>query len=98
MPVQVYGNACDVAALNALADVHGLRIIYDAAHAFGSRLDGKSLLAYGDASTCSFHSTKLFHTVEGGCIVTPNPADYESWPFAGLRASWRQSMPKRAAD
>ena len=84
MPVQVYGNACDVAALNALADVHGLRIIYDAAHAFGSRLDGKSLLAYGDASTCSFHSTKLFHTVEGGCIVTPNPADYEK--LALLRA------------
>lgn len=84
MPVHVYGNACDVDALKALADTHGLKTIYDAAHAFGSNLDGKSLLAYGDAATCSFHSTKLFHTVEGGCIVTPNSADYEK--LALLRA------------
>lgn len=77
MPVQIYGNACDVEAINALAEKHGLKVIYDAAHAFGSKLDGKSLLAFGDASTCSFHSTKLFHTVEGGCIVTPKPSDYK---------------------
>lgn len=84
LPVHVYGNACDVEAIENIAARRGLKVIYDAAHAFGSKLDGKSLLAFGDASTCSFHSTKLFHTVEGGCIVTPNPADYEK--IALLRA------------
>lgn len=72
MPVHVFGNACDVAGFAELAQKHNLKIIYDAAHAFGSELNGKSLLAHGDASTCSFHATKLFHSVEGGCIVAPN--------------------------
>lgn len=77
MPVHVFGNACDVDSIAALAKEHGLKVIYDAAHAFGARLGGKSLLAYGDAATCSFHSTKLFHTVEGGCVATPKPEDKE---------------------
>lgn len=74
LPVHVYGNACDVGALDGLARERGIPVLYDAAHAFGSRLDGKSLFAYGDAATASFHATKLFHTVEGGCIVARDPA------------------------
>ncbi|MBD5539294.1 MAG: DegT/DnrJ/EryC1/StrS family aminotransferase [Desulfovibrio sp.] len=73
LPVHVYGNACDVAALGNLAAERGIPVLYDAAHAFGSRLDGKSLFAYGDAATASFHATKLFHTVEGGCVVAHAP-------------------------
>ena len=69
LPVHVYGNACDVDALGALARERGIPVLYDAAHAFGSRLDGRSLFAFGDAATASFHATKLFHTVEGGCVV-----------------------------
>ena len=74
LPVHVYGNACDVAALDGLAAERGIPVLYDAAHAFGSRLDGKSLFAFGDAATASFHATKLFHTVEGGCVVARDPA------------------------
>lgn len=75
MPVHVFGNACDVNSFEALARKYNLKIVYDAAHAFGSRLCGKSLLDYGDASACSFHATKIFHSVEGGCVVTPDPKD-----------------------
>lgn len=75
LPVHVYGNACDVAAMNDLAQKYGLRILYDAAHAFGCKLNGQSLFRWGDAATGSFHATKLFHTVEGGCVVTPNADD-----------------------
>lgn len=70
MAVHVYGYACDVNVLDDLATRHGLKIIYDAAHAFGSILDGRSLASYGDVSVLSFHATKLFHTVEGGAIIT----------------------------
>ena len=72
LPVHVYGNACDVTALADVAEGR-LAVLYDAAHAFGSRLDGKSLFAFGDAATASFHATKLFHTVEGGCVVAHDP-------------------------
>ncbi len=72
MPVHVYGNACDVQSFADISQKYGVPVVYDAAHAFGSRLNGKSLLSFGDAATCSFHATKLFHTVEGGCIVTSN--------------------------
>ena len=82
--VHVYGNACDVEALDAIADRHGLRVLYDAAHAFASRLHGESLFNRGDASVCSFHATKLFHTVEGGCIVTGSAEDQRK--LALLRA------------
>ena len=70
MPVHVFGYACDVDAIQKIADKYGLKVIYDGAHAFASKYKGKSLLSYGDITTCSFHATKLFHTVEGGaCIV-----------------------------
>lgn len=70
MPVHVFGHACDIDGIQAAADRHGLKVIYDAAHAFGARYNGKSLASYGDISTLSFHATKLFHTIEGGaCIV-----------------------------
>lgn len=77
LPVHVYGNACDVHALAALAAERHVALFYDAAHAFGSRLDGKSLFAFGDAATASFHATKLFHTVEGGCVFTADEATRE---------------------
>lgn len=69
LATHVYGNPCDVEAIESIAKKHNLKVIYDAAHAFGTLYKGKSLLDYGDVSTCSFHATKLFHTVEGGCIV-----------------------------
>ena len=68
--VHVYGNPCDVDAIQAIADRHGLKVIYDAAHAFGVRYRGKSLLAHGDFSTLSFHATKAFNTFEGGAVLT----------------------------
>lgn len=70
MAVHVFGYACDVEKIDKIAKKYNLKVIYDAAHAFGSKYKNKSLLSYGDISTCSFHATKLFHTVEGGaCIV-----------------------------
>lgn len=69
LATHVYGNACDVEAIERIAQKHDLTVIYDGAHAFGAVLKGKSLLSYGDFSTCSFHATKLFHTVEGGVII-----------------------------
>ena len=65
----VYGIPCDVDLIQKLADKYHLKVIYDGAHAFGCAYKGKSLLDFGDVSTCSFHATKLFHTVEGGCII-----------------------------
>ena len=68
LPVHVYGNLCHHEALSALAKKHGLKLIYDAAHAFGVWKDGVSAASLGDASMFSFHATKVFHTIEGGCI------------------------------
>ena len=70
LATHVYGNPCDVEAIEQLARKFNLRVIYDAAHAFGVSYKGKSLLHYGDISTISFHATKLFHTAEGGAIIT----------------------------
>lgn len=70
VPVHVFGNPCDVEAIQAIADKHKLKVIYDAAHAFGTTYKGKSVLSYGDVSTLSFHATKLFHTIEGGAVIT----------------------------
>lgn len=67
--VHVFGYPCDVNRIEAIAKKHGLKVIYDAAHAFGVQYKGKSLLDYGDISTCSFHATKIFHTIEGGAVV-----------------------------
>ena len=70
MAVHVFGLPCNVEEIESLARQYGLKVIYDGAHAFGARYKGRSLLDYGDISVCSFHATKLFHTVEGGCIIT----------------------------
>ena len=69
VPVHVYGNLCDVDAIQRIADKCGLRVIYDAAHAFGVRYKGRGAGSFGDASMFSFHATKVFHTIEGGCVT-----------------------------
>ena len=69
LPVHVYGKPCDTEAIQAIADKYGLKVIYDAAHAFGVEMDGESLLNAGDMSTLSFHATKVFNTIEGGAMV-----------------------------
>ena len=68
VPVHVYGNLCDVDALASIAERHGIKLIYDAAHAFGVRKDGVSSANFGDASMFSFHATKVFNTIEGGAV------------------------------
>lgn len=70
LATHVYGNPCDVEKIEAIAKKHQLKVIYDAAHAFGVEINGKSIFEYGDISTCSLHSTKLYHSVEGGLVVT----------------------------
>ena len=70
MPVHVYGKPCDIEAIQGIADKYGLKVIYDAAHAFGVECNGESILNAGDLSTLSFHATKVFNTVEGGAMVT----------------------------
>jgi dTDP-4-amino-4,6-dideoxygalactose transaminase len=74
LAVHVYGNPCDVDAIAEIAERHNLTVIYDAAHAFGVRYRGKSLLSHGDFATLSFHATKAFNTFEGGAIVSGNKA------------------------
>jgi dTDP-4-amino-4,6-dideoxygalactose transaminase len=69
MPVHVYGNPCKVVDIQKIADTYGLKVIYDAAHAFGVKMNGNSVLNYGDLSVVSFHATKVFNTIEGGAIV-----------------------------
>jgi dTDP-4-amino-4,6-dideoxygalactose transaminase len=70
LPVHVYGTPCNVAALQKVAETHGLKLVYDAAHAFGVRLGDSSILNFGDLAIISFHATKVFNTAEGGAIVT----------------------------
>jgi len=72
LPVHVYGTPCDVHAIQEIAGRHGLKIIYDAAHAFGVRLNNQSILTFGDLSALSFHATKVFSTCEGGAIISHN--------------------------
>lgn len=69
MPVHVYGNPCNVEEIQKIADKHGLKVIYDAAHAFGVRKNGNSVLNFGDLSILSFHATKVYSTIEGGAII-----------------------------
>ena len=69
MPVHVYGTPCDIQRIQAIADKYGLKVIYDAAHAFGVQVDGKTILTAGDISTLSFHATKTYNTVEGGALI-----------------------------
>ena len=89
MPVHVYGKPCDTKRIREIADRHGLKVIYDAAHAFGVEVDGESILKAGDMSTLSFHATKVFNTVEGGAMVmhdaeTKKQIDFlKNFGFAG---------------
>ena len=89
MPVHVYGKPCDTEAIQSIADKYGLKVIYDAAHAFGVEVDGQSVLNAGDMSTLSFHATKVFNTIEGGAMVMHDEAtkkriDYlKNFGFAG---------------
>ena len=69
----VYGNPCDVLAIEKIAEEYNLKVIYDGAHAFGVQVNGKSIFEYGDISTCSLHATKLYHSIEGGLVFTKNP-------------------------
>ncbi|MBM6713045.1 DegT/DnrJ/EryC1/StrS family aminotransferase [Phocaeicola coprocola] len=73
MPVHVFGNACDIDAIDAIAKKHNLKVIYDAAHAVGVKYHGKCIFEYGDISTTSFHATKMLNTAEGGACFTTNP-------------------------
>lgn len=89
MAVHVYGNPCDTKRIKEVADTYGLKVIYDAAHAFGVQVDGHSVLEAGDMSTLSFHATKVYNTVEGGALVVRTPEqkkhiDYlKNFGFAG---------------
>lgn len=89
MPVHVYGKPCDTKRIKEIADKYGLKIIYDAAHAFGVEVNGESILNAGDMSTLSFHATKVYNTIEGGALVmhdeeTKKRIDYlKNFGFAG---------------
>lgn len=89
MPVHVYGKPCDTKAIQDIADKYGLKVIYDAAHAFGVEVNGESILNAGDMSTLSFHATKVYNTIEGGAMVmhdekTKQRIDYlKNFGFAG---------------
>jgi dTDP-4-amino-4,6-dideoxygalactose transaminase len=72
LAVHVYGNPCEVQKIEAIAKKHNLKVIYDGAHCFGAKYKNESILKFGDISTCSFHATKIFHTGEGGAIITDN--------------------------
>jgi len=69
LATHVYGNPCDVRAIEVIAKKHNLKVIYDGAHAFGVEVDGKSIFEYGDIATCSLHATKLYHSIEGGLVI-----------------------------
>lgn len=81
LATHVYGNPCDIDAIEQLAAKYNLKVIYDAAHCFGTTYKGKSVYAYGDISTASFHATKLFHTVEGGAVITNDPELHTKMDF-----------------
>ncbi len=89
MPVHVYGMPCDVERIQDIADKYGLKVIYDAAHAFGVEINGKSILEYGNMATLSFHATKVYNTIEGGALIchdekTKQRIDYlKNFGFAG---------------
>lgn len=89
MPVHVYGTPCNTKRIQEIADVYGLKVIYDAAHAFGVKVNGESILNAGDMSTLSFHATKVYNTVEGGALICHDEAtkkriDYlKNFGFAG---------------
>lgn len=76
-----FGNPCDVETIKAIADKHALKVVYDAAHSFGTRYEEKSIFKWGDVSTASFHATKLYHTIEGGAVFTKDPKTLKRMAF-----------------
>jgi len=72
LATHVFGNACDIEAIDVIAKKYGLLVIYDGAHCFGTKYKGESVYKYGDVSTCSFHATKIFQTIEGGAVFSEN--------------------------
>lgn len=95
LATHVFGNPCDVENIENIAKEYKLKVIYDAAHAFGTLYKGLSVLSYGDISTCSFHATKLFHTIEGGCVITAN-AEYAK--AIALRRNFGHISPEEFAS
>lgn len=90
VPVHVYGQICDWRAIEAIAKKHHLKVVYDAAHAFGVQVDGRGAGTLGDMSMFSFHATKVFHTIEGGALTYADPAytaRINAWRNFGLNAS-----------
>jgi len=81
LATHVYGNPCDVEAIDRIALKHNLKVIYDGAHAFGVQVNGKSIFEYGDISTCSLHATKLYHSIEGGLVITKDPVLLKKMAF-----------------
>ena len=73
LATHVYGNPCEVEKIEQIAKMHNLKVIYDGAHAFGVEVNGRSIFEFGDISTCSLHATKLYHSIEGGLVITKNP-------------------------
>ena len=104
VPVHVFGNVCEIEKLDRIAKINKLKIIYDAAHAFGVKYKGNSVLSHGDISTLSFHATKLFHTIEGGALIINDDnlvdkvrylrnfgiKDLESIPALGINAKMNE--------
>lgn len=82
LATHVYGNPCNIEAIDEIAKKHNLKVIYDAAHCFGVDYKGKSIFEYGDVSTCSFHATKIFHSGEGGAIFCKNQDLYSKLFFS----------------
>jgi dTDP-4-amino-4,6-dideoxygalactose transaminase len=95
LATHVYGNPCDVEAIDRIAKKHKLKVIYDGAHAFGVKYKGRSIFEWGDISTCSFHSTKLFHTIEGGAVITN---DSELLKQMAYLRNFGHDGPERFAD
>jgi dTDP-4-amino-4,6-dideoxygalactose transaminase len=96
LAVHVYGNPCYVSQLESICNRHNLRLIFDAAHAFGVEYGGKSIAAFGDVSTLSFHATKVFNTIEGGAVVTRNPEIAEKLKLMrnhGIRSEFEVVLP-----
>ena len=86
-----FGNPCEVEAIQSIADKHGLKVIYDAAHCFGTKFKGESVFKWGDISTTSFHATKLYNTIEGGAIFTQDPALLK-------QMAWRRNFGHKGVD
>lgn len=95
LATHVYGIPCDIDAIEAIAKKHNLKVIYDAAHCFGTKYKGRSVFEYGDVSTTSFHATKLYHTIEGGAVFTPRPELLKKMSY--LR-NFGHDGPERFAD